>query len=204
MEVLHDQRRSVAPVHRDLEQLGGGVPDAVGRRSRGGHLGERHELLAVGEPATGQSYELTGDVSRFRGPPPSDRSTTPRLGYLTSRASGPRSARRRRTARMSLLALIHPSAQNGAFSEARMHDPASVDISEPRGQRTGIFEPGGRNQHLVVLDGYSAWRMLGSLEDTVVDLVPTSHGSATQPTPRQPARSPRAPIGCSSNEPGRA
>jgi hypothetical protein len=43
----------MAPKHRDLEQVGGGVPEVVGRRSRAVHLTERHELIAVGETVLG-------------------------------------------------------------------------------------------------------------------------------------------------------
>ncbi len=52
-QILYDQLRSVAPMHRDLEQVGGGVPEAIGRRSRVVHLVERHELLALGETVAG-------------------------------------------------------------------------------------------------------------------------------------------------------
>ncbi len=43
------------------------------------------------------------------------------------------------------------------FSEVSMHDPASINLSEPQGQPIGISVSGTPNQPLVVLDRYSPW-----------------------------------------------
>jgi hypothetical protein len=43
----------VPPKHRYLEQVGGGVPEVVGRRARVVNFVERYELLAVDEAVTG-------------------------------------------------------------------------------------------------------------------------------------------------------
>lgn len=41
--------------------------------------------------------------------------------------------------------------------EATTHVGSFSRASEPRGQPTGTFVPGGRNPHVVVLDGHSLW-----------------------------------------------
>ncbi len=65
-QVLYKQGRSVAPNHRDFEQAGRGVPEALGHRPGAAHLVERDELFAVGEAIPVQPYARAVNVLCFR------------------------------------------------------------------------------------------------------------------------------------------